>query len=177
MKYCTEVSMQTYLWHPKDTRKRAEVSLHAACVHVWVPQRGLSSWDSSELHSPGSQVAREPLSSFPVHRFQVCAVLCIFTWRLTAFILFSPPPCFSLAQLNKQQLQVLKERFQAFLNGETQIVADEAFCNAVRSYYEVSCVLCALCYVHSMPSNAGTRKVILSFKGYELPNFLETISS
>ncbi|XP_056337804.1 calcium-dependent secretion activator 2 isoform X3 [Oenanthe melanoleuca] len=40
-------------------------------------------------------------------------------------------------KLNKQQLQVLKERFQAFLNGETQIVADEAFCNAVRSYYEV----------------------------------------
>ncbi|KAM9206052.1 calcium-dependent secretion activator 2 isoform 6-T6 [Mergus octosetaceus] len=40
-------------------------------------------------------------------------------------------------KLNKQQLQTLKERFQAFLNGETQIVADEAFCNAVRSYYEV----------------------------------------
>ncbi|XP_042648922.1 calcium-dependent secretion activator 2 isoform X18 [Tyto alba] len=40
-------------------------------------------------------------------------------------------------KLNKQQLQILKERFQAFLNGETQIVADEAFCNAVRSYYEV----------------------------------------
>ncbi|XP_032543376.1 calcium-dependent secretion activator 2 isoform X16 [Chiroxiphia lanceolata] len=40
-------------------------------------------------------------------------------------------------KLNKQQLQLLKERFQAFLNGETQIVADEAFCNAVRSYYEV----------------------------------------
>ncbi|KAM6137518.1 calcium-dependent secretion activator 2 isoform 4-T4 [Pterocles gutturalis] len=40
-------------------------------------------------------------------------------------------------KLNKQQLQTLKERFQAFLNGEMQIVADEAFCNAVRSYYEV----------------------------------------
>ncbi|XP_062465669.1 calcium-dependent secretion activator 2 isoform X11 [Pezoporus occidentalis] len=40
-------------------------------------------------------------------------------------------------KLNKQQLQILKERFQAFLNGETQIVADEAFCNAVRSYYEL----------------------------------------
>uniref|UniRef100_A0A5F9C8A9 Calcium dependent secretion activator 2 n=1 Tax=Oryctolagus cuniculus TaxID=9986 RepID=A0A5F9C8A9_RABIT len=40
-------------------------------------------------------------------------------------------------KLNKQQLQLLKERFQAFLNGETQIVADEAFCNAVRSYYEL----------------------------------------
>lgn len=45
---------------------------------------------------------------------------------------------FFFFQLNKQQLQVVKERFQAFLNGETQIVADEAFCNAVRSYYEVS---------------------------------------
>nr|XP_020658774.1 calcium-dependent secretion activator 2 isoform X12 [Pogona vitticeps] len=40
-------------------------------------------------------------------------------------------------KLNKQQLHVVKDRFLAFLNGETQIVADEAFCNAVRSYYEV----------------------------------------
>ncbi|XP_040893876.1 calcium-dependent secretion activator 2 [Toxotes jaculatrix] len=39
-------------------------------------------------------------------------------------------------KVNKQQLQAVKERFQAFLNGETQIMADEAFCNAVRSYYE-----------------------------------------
>ncbi|XP_061578202.1 calcium-dependent secretion activator 2 isoform X2 [Cololabis saira] len=39
-------------------------------------------------------------------------------------------------KVNKQQLQAVKERFLAFLNGETQIVADEAFCNAVRSYYD-----------------------------------------
>ncbi|XP_054881397.1 calcium-dependent secretion activator 2 isoform X2 [Poeciliopsis prolifica] len=39
-------------------------------------------------------------------------------------------------KVNKQQLQTLKERFLTFLNGETQIIADEAFCNAVRSYYE-----------------------------------------
>ncbi|XP_076027032.1 calcium-dependent secretion activator 2 isoform X4 [Genypterus blacodes] len=39
-------------------------------------------------------------------------------------------------KVNKQQLQAVKERFLAFLNGETQIVADEAFCNAVRSYQE-----------------------------------------
>ncbi|KAM9753878.1 LOW QUALITY PROTEIN: calcium-dependent secretion activator 2 [Menidia menidia] len=39
-------------------------------------------------------------------------------------------------KVNKQQLQAVKERFQAFLNGETQIMADEAFCNAVRNYYE-----------------------------------------
>ncbi|KAM8973163.1 calcium-dependent secretion activator 2 isoform 2-T2 [Pelodytes ibericus] len=40
-------------------------------------------------------------------------------------------------KLNKPQLQTIRERFQAFLSGETQIVADEAFCNAVRSYFEV----------------------------------------
>ncbi|XP_008287799.1 calcium-dependent secretion activator 2-like, partial [Stegastes partitus] len=39
-------------------------------------------------------------------------------------------------KVNKQQLQAVKDRFLAFLNGDTQIVADEAFCNAVRSYYE-----------------------------------------
>uniref|UniRef100_A0A8C9V2P6 Calcium dependent secretion activator 2 n=1 Tax=Scleropages formosus TaxID=113540 RepID=A0A8C9V2P6_SCLFO len=39
-------------------------------------------------------------------------------------------------KLNRQQLQAVKERFQAFLCGETQIAADEAFCNAVRSYFE-----------------------------------------
>lgn len=43
-----------------------------------------------------------------------------------------------LLQISKQQLQTVKERFQAFLNGETQIVADEAFINAVQSYYDVS---------------------------------------
>ncbi|XP_031731741.1 calcium-dependent secretion activator 1 isoform X1 [Anarrhichthys ocellatus] len=40
-------------------------------------------------------------------------------------------------KISKQHLQTVKERFQAFLNGETQIVADEAFINAVQSYYEV----------------------------------------
>uniref|UniRef100_A0A672JEZ4 Calcium dependent secretion activator 2 n=1 Tax=Salarias fasciatus TaxID=181472 RepID=A0A672JEZ4_SALFA len=41
-----------------------------------------------------------------------------------------------LQKVNKQQLQAVKERFLAFLDGDTQIVASEAFCNAVRSYYE-----------------------------------------
>uniref|UniRef100_A0A8C6UQZ6 Ca2+-dependent activator protein for secretion a n=1 Tax=Neogobius melanostomus TaxID=47308 RepID=A0A8C6UQZ6_9GOBI len=40
-------------------------------------------------------------------------------------------------KINKQQLQTVKERFQAFLSGDTQIVADEAFINAVQSYYEI----------------------------------------
>uniref|UniRef100_A0A3Q3W781 Uncharacterized protein n=1 Tax=Mola mola TaxID=94237 RepID=A0A3Q3W781_MOLML len=40
-------------------------------------------------------------------------------------------------KISKQHLQTVKERFQAFLNGETQIMADEAFINAVQSYYDV----------------------------------------
>ncbi|XP_046882246.1 calcium-dependent secretion activator 1 [Hypomesus transpacificus] len=40
-------------------------------------------------------------------------------------------------KITKQQLEQTKGRFQAFLNGDTQIVADEAFINAVQSYYEV----------------------------------------
>ncbi|XP_041639168.1 calcium-dependent secretion activator 1 isoform X1 [Cheilinus undulatus] len=40
-------------------------------------------------------------------------------------------------KISKQQLQTVKERFQSFLSGDTQIVADEAFINAVQSYYDV----------------------------------------
>ncbi|KAG7494308.1 hypothetical protein JOB18_027739 [Solea senegalensis] len=40
-------------------------------------------------------------------------------------------------KISKQHLQTVKERFQSFLSGDTQIVADEAFINAVQSYYEV----------------------------------------
>uniref|UniRef100_UPI00358FE8B9 calcium-dependent secretion activator 1-like isoform X3 n=1 Tax=Myxine glutinosa TaxID=7769 RepID=UPI00358FE8B9 len=40
-------------------------------------------------------------------------------------------------KINKQQLQTTRDRFQSFINGETQIVADEAFCNAMHSYFEV----------------------------------------
>ena len=40
-------------------------------------------------------------------------------------------------KVNKQQLLLIKDRFHSFLMGETKIVADEAFTNAVQSYYEV----------------------------------------
>ncbi|XP_072239048.1 calcium-dependent secretion activator 1-like [Leuresthes tenuis] len=40
-------------------------------------------------------------------------------------------------KISKLHLQTIKDRFQAFLNGETHIVADEAFINAVQSYYAV----------------------------------------
>ena len=40
-------------------------------------------------------------------------------------------------KVTKNQLGIIKDRFHAFLNGETHIVADEAFTNAVQSYFEV----------------------------------------
>ncbi|XP_049335716.1 calcium-dependent secretion activator 1 isoform X8 [Astyanax mexicanus] len=43
----------------------------------------------------------------------------------------------SLLRITKQQLQTTKDRFESFLKGDTQIVADEAFINAVQSYFEV----------------------------------------
>ena len=40
-------------------------------------------------------------------------------------------------KITKEQLQRIKERFQAFFNKELNIQYDEAFSNAVHSYYEV----------------------------------------
>lgn len=60
----------------------------------------------------------------------------IFIWHRQCNISFSSLLFYSI-QISKQHLQVVKDRFQAFLNGDTQIVADEAFINAVQSYYEV----------------------------------------
>ena len=40
-------------------------------------------------------------------------------------------------KITKQQLQQVKDNFEAFLDGKMQLEADEAFTNAVRSYYEV----------------------------------------
>ncbi|KAL0267754.1 UNVERIFIED_CONTAM: hypothetical protein PYX00_009930 [Menopon gallinae] len=40
-------------------------------------------------------------------------------------------------KITRQQLETIQSRFQAFLKGDTQIMADEAFQNAVQSYYDV----------------------------------------
>lgn len=96
IKYCTEVSMQTYLCYAKDTRKSR--SFLACCLHVclaatvWLVQLGLQRAATLQ----GARWPGSPCLFFPVHRFQVCAVLCVFTWRLTAFIFaLSPPLVFS----------------------------------------------------------------------------------
>ncbi|XP_044764799.1 calcium-dependent secretion activator isoform X4 [Coccinella septempunctata] len=40
-------------------------------------------------------------------------------------------------KVTKQQLESINTKFQAFLKGETQIMADDAFQNAIQSYYDV----------------------------------------
>ncbi|XP_045481303.1 calcium-dependent secretion activator-like isoform X14 [Harmonia axyridis] len=40
-------------------------------------------------------------------------------------------------KVTKQQLESINIKFQAFLKGETQIMADDAFQNAIQSYYDV----------------------------------------
>ncbi|XP_076620487.1 calcium-dependent secretion activator 1 isoform X2 [Colletes latitarsis] len=40
-------------------------------------------------------------------------------------------------KVTKQQLETICSRFQSFLKGETQIMADEAFHNAIKNYYDV----------------------------------------
>lgn len=40
-------------------------------------------------------------------------------------------------KVTKQELARIKDRFQSFLKGETQIPADEAFTKAIESYFEV----------------------------------------
>ncbi|XP_018578916.1 calcium-dependent secretion activator [Anoplophora glabripennis] len=40
-------------------------------------------------------------------------------------------------KITKHQLETIVNRFQSFLKGETQIMADEAFQNAVQNYYDV----------------------------------------
>ncbi|RMC10195.1 hypothetical protein DUI87_12996 [Hirundo rustica rustica] len=77
-------------------------------------------------------------------------------------------------RLNKQQLQVLKERFQAFLNGETQIVADEAFCNAVRSYYEEIVKRCSSASVLGDPYGPRCAYDLISLDIFVLPDTLRT---
>jgi calcium-dependent secretion activator len=40
-------------------------------------------------------------------------------------------------KITKQQLETIQGRFQAFIKGDTQIMADEAFQNAIANYYEI----------------------------------------
>ncbi|KAF7256072.1 Calcium dependent secretion activator [Paragonimus skrjabini miyazakii] len=60
--------------------------------------------------------------------------------RCIAYPFYSKPPTELVRRylkITKQQLNVFKERFQAYLSGELDVIGDEAFTNAIQSYYEV----------------------------------------
>ncbi|KAM4625229.1 calcium-dependent secretion activator 1 [Polymixia lowei] len=106
------------------------------------PSRGGSGRPSSPSPSVGSDKEKEDLEKMQREeeerkkRLQ----LYVFVMRCIAYPFNAKQPTDMARRqqkISKQQLQTVKERFQAFLNGETQIVADEAFINAVQSYYEV----------------------------------------
>ncbi|CAH8485276.1 unnamed protein product [Heterobilharzia americana] len=66
--------------------------------------------------------------------------LYVFVMRCIAYPFYSKPPTDLIRRylkITKQQLNTFKERFQAFLSGELDVIGDEAFTNAVQSYYEV----------------------------------------
>ncbi|KAF6777469.1 hypothetical protein AHF37_02619 [Paragonimus kellicotti] len=66
--------------------------------------------------------------------------LYVFVMRCIAYPFYSKPPTELVRRylkITKQQLNVFKERFQAYLSGELDVVGDEAFTNAIQSYYEV----------------------------------------
>nr|XP_015208000.1 PREDICTED: calcium-dependent secretion activator 2 isoform X4 [Lepisosteus oculatus] len=116
-----------------------------------LPAQGRNSWDERRSHtarpaSPSPSVISEKEKE-EQDRLQkeeemrrTKLQIYIFVLRCIAYPFNAKQPTDMARRqqkLNKQQLLTIKERFQAFLNGETQIVADEAFCNAIRSYSEV----------------------------------------
>ncbi|VDN10053.1 unnamed protein product [Dibothriocephalus latus] len=65
----------------------------------------------------------------------------VFVARCIAYPFYSKPPpepTRRYTKISKSQLAALKARFQSFLSGELDIVGDEAFNNAIQSYYDAS---------------------------------------
>ncbi|CAL8078784.1 unnamed protein product [Calicophoron daubneyi] len=66
--------------------------------------------------------------------------LYVFVMRCVAYPFYSKPPTQLVKRylkITKQHLNTFKERFQAYLSGEMDVVGDEAFTNAIQSYYEI----------------------------------------
>ncbi len=81
----------------------------------------------------------EALKELEMHkkRLQIYVFVC----RCVAYPFIAKQPTDMVRRqlkITKQQLQQIKDNFEAFLNNKiTNIEADEAFTNAVRSYHEV----------------------------------------
>uniref|UniRef100_A0A8C5XSL2 Calcium dependent secretion activator n=1 Tax=Microcebus murinus TaxID=30608 RepID=A0A8C5XSL2_MICMU len=105
-------------------------------AHLEAEKRGQGARGRSEQRASGRRRIEEPTEAAcgrALGPFRLWSA----PFRLTLLWFLMLCSFLCSLQISKQQLQTVKDRFQAFLNGETQIVADEAFMNAVQSYYEV----------------------------------------
>eukprot|EP00063_Salmo_salar_P050625 XP_014025460.1 PREDICTED: calcium-dependent secretion activator 2-like [Salmo salar] len=121
---------------PKDPPKKPSTSSGQGGKHKRPP----ADQPQAESHSAGDEQKneKERLQKEEAERKSKLQIY-VFVLRCIAYPFNAKQPTDMARRqqkLNKQQLQAIKDHFLAFLNGETQIVADEAFCNAVRSYYE-----------------------------------------
>ncbi|XP_029607394.1 calcium-dependent secretion activator 2 isoform X3 [Salmo trutta] len=121
---------------PKDPPKKPSTSSGQGGKHKRPP----ADQPQAESHSAGDEQKneKERLQKEEAERKSKLQIY-VFVLRCIAYPFNAKQPTDMARRqqkLNKQQLQAVKDHFLAFLNGETQIVADEAFCNAVRSYYE-----------------------------------------
>lgn len=95
---------------------------------------------SPSLASEKDQNQVDPSEKEEKDRRNMRVQLYVFVMRCIAYPFNAKQPT-DLARrqtkITKQQLQTIKERFQAFFNKELNIQYDEAFNNAVHSYYEV----------------------------------------
>ncbi|XP_048879581.1 calcium-dependent secretion activator 1 isoform X9 [Brienomyrus brachyistius] len=148
---------------PSSSEEEADEIVEEECKEVKAPQAGSrlspsrTSESSGGLQPSSRSISARPSSPSPsvasekekeeVEKFQKeeeerkkKLQLYVFVMRCIAYPFNAKQPTDMARRqqkISKQQLQTVKEHFQAFLNGETQIVADEAFINAVQSYYEV----------------------------------------
>ncbi|XP_078728601.1 calcium-dependent secretion activator 1-like isoform X4 [Lampetra fluviatilis] len=111
-------------------------SVSAASVGVGVPAAGRPGSPSPSLGGERDELERlRREDDERKRRLQIY----VFVLRCVAYPFNARQPTDMArrqAKVTKQQLQQVKERFMAFLNGELQIASDEAFCNAVQTYLE-----------------------------------------
>uniref|UniRef100_A0A672PH23 Calcium-dependent secretion activator 1-like n=1 Tax=Sinocyclocheilus grahami TaxID=75366 RepID=A0A672PH23_SINGR len=130
---------------PSSSEEESDGIVEEESREVMAPQTG-SSRSSARPSSPSPSAASEQEKE-DVEKLQreeeerkKKLQLYVFVMRCIAYPFNAKQPTDMARRqlkITKQQLQTTKDRFESFLKGDTQIVADEAFINAVQSYFEV----------------------------------------
>ena len=104
------------------------------------PEPTTGTTNSLQQKSYEIDVDNEELQRKEEEQHKKSLFLYVFILRCIAYPFNSKQPtdmARRLCKVTPQQLDVIKDRFSAFLGGNSNIVADEAFFNAVQSYFEV----------------------------------------